>query len=151
MTGAMLRPTPDVETPADPPPRWIPRPAPCAAGAAGGRGRASRGHVRERRLRSAALAILRPWDALSGAREMTAALGDTLGTGFHSASPTPLNVDIGPHRRFDWADADLEALKRVRTAPRRDGQRRRAGGPGGSAAPIPASAAVSIRMISTSG
>ena len=113
LTGAMLRPTPDVETPVDPPPRWIPRPVPSSLEPLA----AEVGHrvvTSVNALASAALATLRPWDALSGAREMTAALGDTLGTGLHSASPTPLNVDIGPHRRFDWADADLEALKRVR-------------------------------------
>ena len=30
------------------------------------------------------------------------AFGGLLGNVLHGASPTPLNVDIGPHRRFDW-------------------------------------------------
>jgi diacylglycerol O-acyltransferase len=31
-----------------------------------------------------------------------------------SASPTPLNVDIGPHRRFDWTRFDLDAVRAVK-------------------------------------
>jgi WS/DGAT/MGAT family acyltransferase len=33
------------------------------------------------------------------------------GTG---APPTPLNVDIGPHRRFTWVDADLGTFKAIK-------------------------------------
>ena len=29
------------------------------------------------------------------------------------ASETPLNVPIGPHRRFDWTRFDMEAVKQV--------------------------------------
>jgi diacylglycerol O-acyltransferase len=47
-----------------------------------------------------------------------AALGilQTLAPAFSPVSPTPLNVEIGPHRRFDWTDmkvADLKAVKNV--------------------------------------
>ena len=121
LTGAMLRPTPDVETPVDPPPRWIPRPAPSSLELLA----AEVGHrvvTSVKALASAALATLRPWDALSGAREMTAALADTLGTGFHSASrdsaqrrhrtPPPLRLGGGGSR-----GAEARAA-----APRRDGQ-----------------------------
>jgi WS/DGAT/MGAT family acyltransferase len=66
-------------------------------------------------LGSAAVAMASPWDAWDGLRDVTASLAATLGTGFHSASPTPLNVGIGPHRRFDWTVTDLEALKSVRS------------------------------------
>jgi WS/DGAT/MGAT family acyltransferase len=38
-----------------------------------------------------------------------------LGAGFSPASPTPFNVEIGPHRRFDWTVADLESPKATRT------------------------------------
>jgi WS/DGAT/MGAT family acyltransferase len=31
-----------------------------------------------------------------------------------SASPTPLNDEIGPHRRFDWTRMDVAALKEVK-------------------------------------
>jgi hypothetical protein len=41
-------------------------------------------------------------------------VGEAIASGFRSASPTPLNVEIGPHRRFDWTRMDLAALKQVR-------------------------------------
>jgi WS/DGAT/MGAT family acyltransferase len=110
----MLRATPEVRDPIDPPPRWIPRPAPSPLALVA----AELGHriaTPVKALASAALAMVRPWEAVRGLRDMTASVAATLGTGFSSASPTPLNTDIGPHRRFDWTVADLEALKAVRT------------------------------------
>ncbi len=34
--------------------------------------------------------------------------------GLSSASPTPLNIAIGPHRRFDWVRLDLGAVRDVK-------------------------------------
>jgi WS/DGAT/MGAT family acyltransferase len=34
-------------------------------------------------------------------------------TGLHGASETPLNVEIGPHRRFDWVRLDLPRVKEL--------------------------------------
>lgn len=112
LTGAMLRPTPEASDPPEAPP-WIPRPAPSSLALVA----AELGHrivTPVKALASAALAIGRPWEAVNELRDMTASVVATLGTGLHSASPTPLNTDIGPHRRFDWTVADLEALKAVR-------------------------------------
>ena len=114
LTGALLRPTPETPTAVDPPPRWIPRPAPSGFELV----TAELTHrivTPMKALASAAAATLSPTTALGGARDIAGALGASLGTGFHSASPTPLNVPIGPHRRFDWAVADMEAMKAVRT------------------------------------
>jgi diacylglycerol O-acyltransferase len=36
--------------------------------------------------------------------------------GFNAAPDTPLNVDIGPHRRFTWVDADLAQFKEIKNA-----------------------------------
>jgi WS/DGAT/MGAT family acyltransferase len=41
-------------------------------------------------------------------------VGEAVWAGLTPASPTPLNVDIGPHRRFDWARFDLDAVKQVK-------------------------------------
>ena len=43
-------------------------------------------------------------------------LVETVATGFRPASPTPLNVEIGPHRRFDWTAMNLGAVKAVKAA-----------------------------------
>lgn len=44
------------------------------------------------------------------------AAAETLGSGVRSASPTPLNQPIGPHRRFDWMTMDIAEVKAVRRA-----------------------------------
>jgi WS/DGAT/MGAT family acyltransferase len=44
------------------------------------------------------------------------AAAETLGATLRSASPTPLNRTIGPHRRFDWMAMDLAEVKAVRKA-----------------------------------
>jgi diacylglycerol O-acyltransferase len=43
-----------------------------------------------------------------------AGLGDPLGAAAHRTSPTPFNIEIGPHRRFDWLRYDLDEVKEVK-------------------------------------
>ena len=114
LTGSVMRPTPDPDPRLEePPPRWIPRPVPSA-----------------RRLLAAEV-FHRALEPLTAVNEMRRALRDPRGTarafatsalgvgeaiaaGFRPASPSPLNVEIGPHRRFDWTMMDLAALKQIR-------------------------------------
>ncbi|RMF24991.1 MAG: wax ester/triacylglycerol synthase family O-acyltransferase [Deltaproteobacteria bacterium] len=42
------------------------------------------------------------------------AVGELLGYAVRSASRTPLNGRLGPHRRFDWLEMPLEELRAVR-------------------------------------
>jgi diacylglycerol O-acyltransferase len=42
------------------------------------------------------------------------AVAETLGASFRTASATPLNGEIGPHRRFDWLTMSLADIKAVR-------------------------------------
>jgi WS/DGAT/MGAT family acyltransferase len=74
--------------------------------------------------------VTQPFDALSAAREavrepqatagklVEAAQGlrDALAPSFNSASPTPLNVPCGPHRRFELVRHEVAAYKRVKDA-----------------------------------
>ena len=56
--------------------------------------------------------------ALRGPRQVARGIGATgklIGAGI-AAPPTPLNVEIGPHRRFAIAQTDLDGLKRVKDA-----------------------------------
>jgi len=96
-----------------PAPRWLPRPAPAPHALLAGEVR--------RRLREpfAALAMIRravahPLAAAEDAYEVAASVRDAIAAGLHAASPTPLNVDIGPHRRFDWADMDLATVREIK-------------------------------------
>jgi diacylglycerol O-acyltransferase len=42
------------------------------------------------------------------------AVAETLGASFRTASATPLNGEIGPHRRFDWLTMSLADIKAIR-------------------------------------
>jgi diacylglycerol O-acyltransferase len=112
LTGAVMQRSPEHAPDLDqPPPRWISRPAPRPArlladevvhravslGTAMSPGRL----LRDTRGTGAALL-----DSIQGVSEALAA-------GLRPASPTPLNVDIGPHRRFDWTSMDLGTIKAI--------------------------------------
>ena len=114
LTGSVMRPTPD-EDPrlAEPPPRWIPRPAPSP---------------RELWLReawhrtTAPLALARlvrdavsaPRAAFATATTTAAGLADAVAASFRPSSPTPFNVEIGPYRRFDWTAMDLGRIREIK-------------------------------------
>ena len=36
-----------------------------------------------------------------------------LDTAVHPGSPTPLNVEVGPHRRFDWTHLPFEDVHEI--------------------------------------
>jgi WS/DGAT/MGAT family acyltransferase len=65
--------------------------------------------------KAAVSAIGAPARAFGNARHAVEAVGEILGTGLSSASDTPLNEDIGPHRRFDWMRLDLAAMREVKS------------------------------------
>jgi WS/DGAT/MGAT family acyltransferase len=114
LTGAMLRPTPEMPPPPDEPPRWLPRPAPSDLELVLAE-LAHRLTAPIAALGTVVRSVLRPLAAVADVRDVATSLGASLGTGFSSASPTPLNIEIGPHRRFDWTVADMEELKQIRT------------------------------------
>jgi WS/DGAT/MGAT family acyltransferase len=64
-------------------------------------------------VRSARAAFRAPRRVARGAVDALSALGSIAKTGL-AAPPTPLNVDIGPHRRFDYARADLDEFKEIK-------------------------------------
>jgi diacylglycerol O-acyltransferase len=98
--------------------RWVPRPEPAPAellaAALGERARAT-----GRAL--GALGTLRADPDPDRARRATAAIArgvaglGALARAARDAPPSPLNVPIGPHRRYTWVDADLDTLDAVRT------------------------------------
>jgi WS/DGAT/MGAT family acyltransferase len=93
--------------------RWLPRPAPNAAKL-----------LADETLRRAALplealragrdALRDPGKAVDALRDTFESLAQALGAGLSHGSRTPLNPDIGPHRRFDWTRTDLAAAKEVK-------------------------------------
>jgi len=56
-----------------------------------------------------------PRRALERVRETVSSIGASALPGFgHPAPPTPFNVDIGPHRRYTWVDAQLVEFKAIK-------------------------------------
>jgi len=65
---------------------------------------------------SAADALAHPDRALHSAREVAEGLGEFIWAVMNPAPPTPLNVDIGPHRRFVGVGCALDDFKLVKNA-----------------------------------
>jgi diacylglycerol O-acyltransferase len=61
-------------------------------------------------------AVSHPDRALGRAREVAEGLGELVWAGLNPAPETPLNVPIGPHRRFVGVTASLDDFKTVKNA-----------------------------------
>jgi WS/DGAT/MGAT family acyltransferase len=94
---------------------WQPEPEPSAAGvlAHGTVGMVKTG---VRTAASAASLALRPLEAARSARVAVEGLGEIVWAGMNPAPPTPLNVEIGPHRRFAVVRTQLADFKAVKNA-----------------------------------
>ena len=82
-------------------------------------------------------ALAHPERAMARAREAAEGIGEIVWAGLNPAPETPLNVPIGPHRRFVGRDRLAGGLQDRQERLRRHRQRRRAGGRGGRAALLP--------------
>jgi WS/DGAT/MGAT family acyltransferase len=115
LMASVMRPDPaDDAGLSSPPPQWFPRPTPTPPELVAGEVRhriaaplAMLGALR-RRLHA-------PHAALAEGYETAQSVWKALSAGFNPASPTPFNVPIGPHRRFDWTSVDMAALREIRT------------------------------------
>jgi diacylglycerol O-acyltransferase / wax synthase len=103
-----LEPDPPEREPA---PAWYPMPEPSQAALLAD-AVSSYASVPTGLARAAAGALAAPGKALE-------AVGGAVGmirAGLGSAPPSPLNVRIGPHRRFTWVEADLDRFKAIKGA-----------------------------------
>ena len=95
------------------PSRWTPRPLPSSAQLLSDA--LFERVTRPSELVRTARAVLRgPRHVLQRARDGLQAMGALNFAGMQPAPPTPLNVKVGPHRRYTWVDADLAELQRVK-------------------------------------
>jgi WS/DGAT/MGAT family acyltransferase len=94
---------------------WRPHPEPGSVEllAAGLRGAAQAG---AEVLAGAIAALLRPERTLKAAREAAEGIAEIAWAGLNPAPPTPLNVAIGPHRRFVGIATSLDDFKLVKNA-----------------------------------
>jgi WS/DGAT/MGAT family acyltransferase len=107
-----LAPTEEVAPPVEP---WTPEAEPGALSLAGG---AVRDRVAEPvgLMRGALNAALHPRRTISEGREVVEGLGEVLWAGLNAAPETPLNVEIGPHRRVRFVRAPLADYKAIKNA-----------------------------------
>ena len=99
----------------EPGPRWIPRPAPRPRDLlwAEAMRRASMPFDLVRDFRRF---LAEAEDPRSDLRAMLRAVRDTVRSTLRQVSDTPLNEQIGPHRRFDWLAMEVADVKRVKNA-----------------------------------
>jgi diacylglycerol O-acyltransferase / wax synthase len=100
---------------AEPGPAWYPRPEPSGASLLAD-ALAERAAAPLDAARAAAGAVAAPRRAGAQAARTLAGLASMAGAGLGGAPASPLNVRIGPHRRFAWAEADFARFKAVKDA-----------------------------------
>jgi diacylglycerol O-acyltransferase / wax synthase len=107
-----LDPDPPEPPPAEP---WMPRPEPSGATLLADA--LSERVVRPSDVAHAAAAVVtHPRRALDAGRTAAGGLAAMAQAGLAAAPRSPLNVRIGPHRRFAWVEADLGILKAIKNA-----------------------------------
>jgi WS/DGAT/MGAT family acyltransferase len=112
LMSSLMRADPDAGVGSPHP--WIPRPVP-------GPYDLLRGELRRRlslpldTFRAGRRAVAQPSRTYESIVSGIEGVGEAIWAGLKPASPTPLNPAIGPHRRFDWARVDLDAVKQIKS------------------------------------
>jgi WS/DGAT/MGAT family acyltransferase len=105
---------PDPDPPPEPPPPWFPRPEPSPATLMAD-ALAERASAPLDAMRLAADALAHPEKTAEQLGRAAYGFGAMLRAGLQGAPPSPYNVEIGPHRRFAWADGDLAQFKAIKS------------------------------------
>ncbi|MGI8633691.1 MAG: WS/DGAT/MGAT family O-acyltransferase [Solirubrobacterales bacterium] len=101
------------DAPDEQPPDWTPSPEPSDAQVLG-EALVER-TVDPRSIASGVGSVLRaPLAAANLARGAASSASSLLGVGLRPAPRTPLNVEIGPHRRTAWVSTDLASFKAIK-------------------------------------
>jgi WS/DGAT/MGAT family acyltransferase len=95
--------------------KWSPRPVPTTAQLLS-QALLERSTVPGEMARGVRALTRGPRQAATELRDRLGAVGALAWAGLNSASPSPLNVPIGPHRRYTWVDADLDRFRAMKTA-----------------------------------
>ena len=114
ITAVLFDTAPEPEAPPATESTWVPKPEPTSMQLLGDA-------LLERAIqpaeiaRSARAAFRAPRRLVSKSIDSLAAVGALARTGL-GAPASPLNVAIGPHRRFDWVRNDLDEVKAIKNA-----------------------------------
>ena len=115
LTATLLDTAPNPLPPSPPARPWTPRPLPSRAQLLAD-ALVERVTVPGEAARALAGLLRGPGEALAGAVEGLGGLAALTWAGVRPAPPSPLNVPIGPHRRYTWVDAELDELRTIRAA-----------------------------------
>jgi WS/DGAT/MGAT family acyltransferase len=113
ITTVLFDAAPD-PAPVPPPERpWMPGPPPSRAQLLAD-ALLERATVPAEGLRAVRAVTRGPRRVLGSFARDVGAVGETLWATLRPAPPSPLNVPIGPHRRYTWVDADLTEFKAIK-------------------------------------
>jgi WS/DGAT/MGAT family acyltransferase len=113
ITRVLFDTEPDAAPPAPARHSWVARPLPTPAQLLSDA--LLERATRPQELRRSARALVRgPRHLLYGARDRLQAAGALTFAGLEPAPATPLNVRVGPHRRYTWVDAELSQLQAIK-------------------------------------
>jgi diacylglycerol O-acyltransferase / wax synthase len=115
ITTVLFDDTPDTPPVAPPRTPWAPRPLPTSAQLLSD-ALLERATRPAEVVRSARAVVRTPRQLLRDARDGLQSVGALAFAGLRPPPPTPLNVAVGPHRRYTWVDAELVELQRIKDA-----------------------------------
>jgi len=114
ITTVLFDAVPDPPAPARPRAPWTAKPLPGRAKLLG-EALLERSTVPAEMTRGARALLRTPRKALSQLKDGLASIGATTVAGINApAPPSPFNVDISPHRRYTFLDADLDRFKAIK-------------------------------------
>lgn len=113
ITTVLFDTTPEPADSPQPATAWVPRPAPSSAQLLA-QALLERSTVPDEIARGARATLRAPRKVASTAAARINRLGAFAWAGVDPAPRTPYNVPIGPHRRYEWADADLGTFKAIK-------------------------------------
>jgi diacylglycerol O-acyltransferase len=115
ITNVLFDTSPEPAPTAPPAQPWVPRPLPTDAQLLG-EALLERATSAAEIARGVRAAFRAPRRAAGAARDALVGVGALAWAGLNPAPPTPLNVPIGPHRRYAWLQADLDRFKAIKDA-----------------------------------
>jgi WS/DGAT/MGAT family acyltransferase len=116
ITTVLFDPDPTPAPPSRPPAPWIAKPLPGPAKLLG-EALLERATVPAEMTRGTRALLRTPLAALSQVKEGIANVAATTMAGISAPAPeSPFNVNIGPHRRYTYLDADLDQFKEIKDA-----------------------------------
>jgi len=115
ITSVLFSTTPDPLPALEAPPAWIPRPEPSPTQLLAD-ALFERASTPGEALRAARALVRAPREVVRDVSERLVAAGAMAWAGIAPSPATPLNVPIGPHRRYGWVNVPIDLFKDTKNA-----------------------------------